>query len=140
MLRLGSCKPPSLLPAALLDSDIRSHLGCLEGWQRGKRQILTHPLLFLPVELKCCPAMEDGSDYRKRDPFQSLRVSSCLTLRNELSKETHVLTKQEILSGKGTRGESSRVRKPRRRSCATWSQSRVYGDGISFWVVFGQSF
>ena len=30
-------------------------------------------------------------------------LGSCLTLRNELSEETHVLTKQEILLGKGTR-------------------------------------
>ena len=51
---------------------------------------------------------------RKVDPFQGPKLGSCLTLRNELSKETHVLTKQEILLGKGTRVESSRVRKPRR--------------------------
>ena len=30
---------------------------------------------------------------RKRDPFQGLKLGSCLTLRNELSEETHVLTK-----------------------------------------------
>ena len=36
-----------------------------------------------------------------------------LTLRNELSEKTHVLTKQEILLGKGTRVESSRVRESR---------------------------
>ena len=59
------------------------------------------------------------------DPFQSLRVGSCLTLGNESSEETHVLTKREILLGKGTRVESS---------------LGFYGDGISFWVVFGQSF
>ena len=41
-------------------------------------------------------------------------MSSCLTLRNDLSEEIHVLTKQEILSGKGTQVESSRVREPRR--------------------------
>ena len=51
---------------------------------------------------------------RKRDPFQGPILGSCLTLRNELSKETHVLTKQEILLGKGTQVESSRVREPRR--------------------------
>ena len=51
---------------------------------------------------------------RKRDPFQGPKPGSCLTLGNELSEETHVLTKQEILLGKGTRGESSRVREPRR--------------------------
>ena len=39
---------------------------------------------------------------------------SCLTLGNELSEETHVLTKQEILLGKDARVESSRVREPRR--------------------------
>ena len=50
---------------------------------------------------------------RKADPFQGPKLGSCLTLGNELSKETHVLTKQEILLGKGTRVESSRVRKAR---------------------------
>ena len=40
---------------------------------------------------------------QKGDPFQSLRVGSCLTLRNELSKET--LTKQKTLLGRGTRAE-----------------------------------
>ena len=51
---------------------------------------------------------------RKVDPFQGLKLGSCLTLGNELSKETYVLTKQEILLGKGTQVESSKVRKPRR--------------------------
>ena len=41
-------------------------------------------------------------------------MGSCLTLRNELSKETHVLTKQETLLGRGAQAESSRVREPRR--------------------------
>ena len=62
---------------------------------------------------------------RKRDPFQGPKLGSCLTLRNELSKETHVLTKQEILLGKGTRVESSRVREPRRTALPRGSQSRV---------------
>ena len=34
---------------------------------------------------------------RKADAFQGLKLGSCLTLRNELSEETHMLTKQEIL-------------------------------------------
>ena len=38
---------------------------------------------------------------RKGDPFQGPRAGSCLTLRNELSKETHALSKQEII-GEGT--------------------------------------
>ena len=45
---------------------------------------------------------------RKRDPFQGPKLGSCLTLGNELSEKTHVLTKQEILLGKGTWVESSR--------------------------------
>ena len=48
------------------------------------------------------------------DPFQGPKLGSGLTPRNELSEETHVLTKQEILLGKGTWVESSRVREPRR--------------------------
>ena len=51
---------------------------------------------------------------RKGDPFQGPKLGSCLTLGNELSEETHLLTKQEILLGKGTQVESSRVREPRR--------------------------
>ena len=49
---------------------------------------------------------------RKADPFQGPKLGSCLTLGNELSEETHALTKQEILLGKGTRVENSRVREP----------------------------
>ena len=42
---------------------------------------------------------------RKGDPFQGPTLGSCLTLGNELSEETHVLTKQEILLGKHRHGE-----------------------------------
>ena len=54
---------------------------------------------------------------------------------NELSKEIHVLTKQEILLGKGARVESSRVREPRRTALPHGFMA-FYGDGVSFWVVF----
>ena len=50
---------------------------------------------------------------RKVDPFQGPKLGSYLTFGNELSEETHVLTKQETLLGKGTQVESSRVREPR---------------------------
>ena len=62
---------------------------------------------------------------RKEDPFQGPKLGSCLTLRNELSEETHVLTKPEILLGKGTRVESSRVRGPRRITLPRGSKSQV---------------
>ena len=76
---------------------------------------------------------------RKWDPFQGPRMGPG-TLGNELSKETHALTKQEILLGRGTQAESNRVRSLRRtvlpRSCSLG----FYGDGISFQVVFSQWF
>ena len=62
---------------------------------------------------------------RKGDPFQGPKLGFCLTLRNELSEETHVLIKQEILLGKGTRVESSRVREPRRTALPHGLQSWV---------------
>ena len=62
---------------------------------------------------------------RKGDPFQGPKLGSCLTVGNELSEETHVLTEQEILLGKGTRVESSRVREPRRTALSHGLQSRV---------------
>ena len=63
--------------------------------------------------------------YRKGHPFQGPKLGSCLTLGNELSEETHVLTKQEILLGKGTWVESGRVRKARRTALPHGLQSRV---------------
>jgi len=62
---------------------------------------------------------------RKGDPFQGLKLGSCLTLGNELSEETHVLTKQEILLGKGAQAESSSVRAPRRPALSRGLQSQV---------------
>ena len=44
---------------------------------------------------------------------------------NELSEETHVLTKQEALLGKGAWAEGSRVREPRRTALPCGSQSWV---------------
>ena len=51
-----------------------------------------------------------------------------------------MLTKQEILLGKGTWVESSRVREPRRTALPLARGLGLHGDGISFWVVFSQSF
>ena len=42
-----------------------------------------------------------------------------------LSEETHVLTKREILLGKGTWVESSRVKEPRRTALSHGLQSLV---------------
>ena len=73
-------------------------------------------------------------------PFQGPRVDSYLTLGNELSEETYMLTKQETLLGKGSGEESRRVRNPGELPCHVAHSPGFYGDGISFRVVFGQSF
>ena len=39
---------------------------------------------------------------RTGNPFQGPRVGSCRTFQNEMSEETHVLTKQETLLRRGT--------------------------------------
>ena len=53
---------------------------------------------------------------KKGDPFQGPKVGSCLTLKDEMSKETQVLTKQETVGkrhlggdqqGKGTQENCS---------------------------------
>ena len=43
------------------------------------------------------------------DPFQGPKMDFGLTLRNELSEKTHVLTKEEILLGKCAQAESRRA-------------------------------
>ena len=74
---------------------------------------------------------------QEENPFQGPKPGSSLTLRNELSEETHVLTKQEILLGKGAQERAVRVREPRRTALPR--SLRFYGDGISFRIVFSQS-
>ena len=51
-------------------------------------------------------------------PSRDPKVSSCLTLGNESSKETRVLTKP-VTTGKGRRAESTRVREPGGPPCHT---------------------
>ena len=77
---------------------------------------------------------------RKGDPFQGPKLGSCLTLRNELSEETHVLTKQEILLERAPRWRAGGWGNPGELLCHVAHSLGFYGDGISFWVVFGQSF
>ena len=74
--------------------------------------------------------------YRKGDPFQGPWVVSFLTLRNQWSKETLVLTKQKPLLGRGIQAESRGVRETRRTALACGL--KFQGNGVSFWVVSGQ--
>ena len=50
-----------------------------------------------------------------------------------------MLAKQEILLGRAPGGEQE-GREPRRTALPVVRSLRFYGDGISFRVVFGQSF
>ena len=68
---------------------------------------------------------KEQESYRKGNPFQSSKGDSCLTLRNELSKETHLLTKQETLLGRNAQAEARMVREPGRTTLPRDSQSRV---------------
>ena len=76
---------------------------------------------------------------RTGDPFQGPRVDFSLTLGNELSGETPVLTKQEPLLGRGTQMESSGVREPGELFCHVAHSLKFYGDEANFWVVSDQS-
>ena len=51
-----------------------------------------------------------------------------------------MLTKQEILLGKGAREDSRRVREPRRTALSVAHSPGFYGDGIRFRIVFSQPF
>ena len=83
---------------------------------REKNTELPFPSAHIKVTATCC---------RKGDPFQGLRVGCCLTLGNELSKETHVLPKQETVLGKDTWAETRRIREPSRTALSCGSQSQV---------------
>ena len=77
---------------------------------------------------------------RKGDPFQGLRVGSCLTLGNELSEETHMLTKQETLLGRHAGQRAGGYRNLGGLLCHVACSLGFYGDGIIFRVVSGQAF
>ena len=84
--------------------------------------------------------------FQEGGPLQGPKLGSYLAPGNELSEETHVLTRQEIVLGKGTRVEGSRVREPRRTALPRGSGFMVmalvsglslanHSDSESFLVV-----
>ena len=64
------------------------------------------------------------------DSFQGPRVCSCLTLGNELSKET----KQGSLLGRGAWMENSRVREPRRTALPSGLRLVFVAMGLVSWL------
>ena len=65
---------------------------------------------------------------RKGDPFQGPKLGSCLTLRRESSEETRADKASDFI-GKGHPDGEQEAR-----------SLGFYAHGISFRVVFGQSF
>ena len=77
---------------------------------------------------------------RKGDHLQGPKLGSFLTLRNELSEEAHVLTKQEILLGKGTRVERRSLREPRTAlTCGSQSWVFMVMGLVSRWSLANHS-
>ena len=81
-----------------------------------------------------------GEAVAGRDTPAKPERGSCIMLRNDSSKQTHMLTKQETLLGRGAWAERRRVREPGGLFCHVACSLGFYSDGISFQVVFGQSF
>ena len=74
-----------------------------------------------------CVCVGGGADVAGRGTPSRAKLGFGLTLGNELSEETHVLTKQETLLGKGAWVESRRVREPRRTALPLGSGFMVMG-------------
>ena len=52
--------------------------------------------------------------------FPGPKSGSCLTLRNELSREPHILTKQKTLLGMRAWGEEKLIKGTQRNHTAMW--------------------
>ena len=104
--------------------------------QEGRQAFTEYTLCGRPGAARC------GAPHqccRKGDPFQGPKLGSCLTLGNELSEETHVPSKRfywEREPGWRAGGWGN----PGGLLCHVACSLQFYGDGISFWVVFSQSF
>ena len=77
---------------------------------------------------------------RKGDPFQGPKLGSCLTLGNECLRR-HVCWKSKRLyweraPGWRAGGEGNPGKQLCHMACSVW----FYGNGVSFWIVFSQSF
>ena len=79
---------------------------------------------------------------RGRPPYRAPRAGSCLTLGKELTEETRADKARDFI-GKGHLGGEQQGKETQENCSATCHVARslgFYGNGISFWVVFGQSF
>ena len=72
-------------------------------------------------------------------PYRTPRAGSCLTLRDELSEETHADKARDFI-GKGHPGGEQEGKGTQENCSAAARSLEFYGEGISFQVVFGPSF
>ena len=78
---------------------------------------------------------------RKVTPLQGPKESSCLTLRSERFKEIHKLTKAKDFIREGCpRRRAAGEENPGELLCHVAHSLSVYGNGVGFQVVSGQSF
>ena len=71
------------------------------------------------------PLLQEGG------PLPGPTIGSCLTLGNELSEETHVLTKQDFI-GKGRPGGEQQGKGAQENGSATWLDvSDIVGPGLA---------
>ena len=78
---------------------------------------------------------------KKMDPFQGLKLGSCLTRKEMNCPRRHMCWQSkrfywERAPGWGAVGQGN----PGELLCRVARSLRFYGDGLSFQVVFGQSF
>ena len=92
-----------------------------------------HPrvcLLLKSNESSCC---------RKGDPFQGTGAGSCLTLKMSCPRRRMCWQSKRLYWEEAARWRAARG--PKRTAFSRGSQSwGVCGNGVSFWVVSGQSF
>ena len=95
-----------------------NHTSSLDDYSLSRNPFVTALFHFRDSEKQNQVLQEGG-------PLPGPESGLCLSLGNELSKERHVLTKQETLLGRGAWAESSRVREPRRTFLPCGLQSLV---------------
>ena len=98
-------------------------------------------VLFPSPQIQILKVFSPGLTFswRKGDPFQGLRVDSCLTLGNELSEETSTVKARDFI-GKGCLGGGQEGEGNWELLCHVVHSLRFYGHWVNFWLVSVQSF
>ena len=77
---------------------------------------------------------------QERGPFLGPKLGSCLTLGNELSKETHVWQRKRFYWERAPRWRAVGWGNLGEQLWHMTCSLGFYSDGISFWVAFSESF